>query len=251
MKKAMKAAAAAPARQAKAAAIVKRTAMKKTMKAAEKAQAKQARAAAPDKGAAMKAVEAAQAKQAEATTPDKGAATDNAVEAKAAAPDKDAAMDKHKALEAKAAAPDKGAAMDKALEAKAAAADKGAVKDKALKVNAPKRQRRDWVPKETKKERNAFRGRSRSPWIGGIRSDGKDGAPDKGAAMDKALEAKAAAPDKGAAMDKYAYPAKYRISTNLGRICINCGVYELFQDMTEECCGRNTFTKCVFLDADI
>ena len=80
MKKAMKAAAAAPARQAKAAAIVKRTAMKKTMKAAEKAQAKQARAAAPDKGAAMKAVEAAQAKQAEATTPDKGAATDNAVD---------------------------------------------------------------------------------------------------------------------------------------------------------------------------
>ena len=30
------------------------------------------------------------------------------------------------------------------------------------------------------------------------------------------------------------------------RVCLNCGVYERFQDMTDECCMTQTGKKCIF-----
>jgi len=35
------------------------------------------------------------------------------------------------------------------------------------------------------------------------------------------------------------------------RVCINCGVYEPFQDRTEECCWVTAGTRCVFIDYDM
>ena len=35
------------------------------------------------------------------------------------------------------------------------------------------------------------------------------------------------------------------------RVCINCGVFELFQDRTDECCWVTAGTRCVFIDYDM
>ena len=33
------------------------------------------------------------------------------------------------------------------------------------------------------------------------------------------------------------------------RVCLNCGVYERFQDMTDECCMTKTGQKCIFRES--
>lgn len=30
------------------------------------------------------------------------------------------------------------------------------------------------------------------------------------------------------------------------RVCLKCGVFEVFQDMTDECCMTQTGKKCIF-----